>query len=58
MSKTLNKNNSPLVSGGLRQIFTTSIVVCLAIFAIVAVFSTFVSFSYYEETSTLFSDLK
>lgn len=58
MSKTLNKNNSPLVSGGLRQIFTTPIVLCLVIFAIVALFSTFVSFSYYEETSTLFSDLK
>lgn len=58
MSKTLNKNNSPLVSGGLRQIFTTPIVVCLVIFAVVALFSTFVSFSYYEETSTLFSDLK
>ena len=58
MSKTLSKNNSPLVSGGLRQIFTTPIVLCLVIFAIVALFSTFVSFSYYEETSTLFSDLK
>lgn len=58
MSKSLKKNNSPLVSGGLRQIFTTPIVVCLVIFAIVALFSTFVSFSYYEETSTLFTDLK
>ncbi len=58
MSKSLNKNNSPLVSGGLRQIFTTPIIVCLVIFAVVALFSTFVSFSYYEEASTLFTDLK
>ena len=58
MSKSLNKTNSALVSGGLRQIFTTPIVLCLVIFAVVALFSTFVSFSYYEEFSTLFYDLQ
>ena len=58
MNKSLNKNNSPLVSGGLRQIFTTPIVLCLVIFAVVALFSTFVNFSYYDVPSTLFGDLK
>ena len=58
MSKSLNKTNTSVVSEDLRQIFTTPIIVCLVIFAVIALFSTFVSFSYYEEAGTLFSDLK
>ncbi|MBO5066422.1 MAG: hypothetical protein J6D06_09940 [Clostridia bacterium] len=57
MIKSSDKTKSASVSVSLRQIFTTPIVVCLAIFAVVALFSTFISFSYYEETGTLFSDL-
>lgn len=58
MSKSSNKTNSALVSGGLRQIFTTSIVVCLVIYAVISLFSTFFNFSYYDSSiSTLLYDL-
>ncbi len=58
MSKSLNKTSSALVSGGLRQIFTTSIVVCLVIYAVISLFTAIIDFTYYDAVSTLFHDLR
>lgn len=58
MIKSSDKTNSALVSGGLRQFFTTSIVVCLVIYAVISLLTAIIDFTYYDTISTLFHDLR
>lgn len=58
MNKSQNKTNSALGSGSLRQIFTTPVIVCLVIYAVISLALSLVYFSYYESVSTLFYDLR
>ena len=57
--KNTSDNKNTLVSNSLKQIFSVSTIVCLAVFAISSIYYTFVHTSYFSETThTLFQSLR